>query len=109
MTIRANQFTPEVLLSAPRRSAATPNSGGTLALYTVSTYSFQSHSKSAELKALDLKTGQSTLLTNDVNTSEPNWLESNTAIWLQGGEQGTTNLLSIDVGMLKQGSVENHN
>lgn len=36
MTIRAAQFTPEVLLSAPRRSAGSPNSTGKLVLYTVS-------------------------------------------------------------------------
>lgn len=36
MTIRAAKFTPEVLLSAPRRSAGIPNSTGKLVLYTVS-------------------------------------------------------------------------
>ena len=36
MTIRAAKFTPEVLLSAPRRSAGSPNSSGKLVLYTVS-------------------------------------------------------------------------
>lgn len=35
MTITATKFTPEVMLSAPRRSPAVPNSAGTLALYTV--------------------------------------------------------------------------
>lgn len=35
MTIRA-KLTPEVLLSAPRRSAGSPNSSGKLVLYTVS-------------------------------------------------------------------------
>ena len=34
MTITAAKFTPEVLLSAPRRSAAVPNPAGTHALYT---------------------------------------------------------------------------
>lgn len=36
MTRQATQFTPEVLLSAPRRSAGIPNSTGELILYTVS-------------------------------------------------------------------------
>lgn len=36
MTIRAAKFTPEVLLSARRRSAGSPNSLGKLILYTVS-------------------------------------------------------------------------
>jgi hypothetical protein len=35
MTIKANRFTPEVLLSAPRRSPGAPNSTGELVLYTV--------------------------------------------------------------------------
>jgi hypothetical protein len=96
MTIRANKFTPEVLLSAPRRSAATPNSNGTLALFTVSTYSFHSHSKSAEVRILDVKTGQSTLLSNDLNASEPTWLDNSLIVWLQSGEKGTTKLLLGD-------------
>jgi hypothetical protein len=36
MTIQATKFTPEVLLSAPRRSAGIPNSTGEKVLYTVS-------------------------------------------------------------------------
>lgn len=36
MTIQASKFTPEVLLSAPRRSPGVPNPSGTKALYTVS-------------------------------------------------------------------------
>lgn len=36
MTIRAAKFTPEVLLSAPRRSPGSPNSTGKLVLHTVS-------------------------------------------------------------------------
>lgn len=97
MTIRANKFTPEVLLSAPRRSAATPNASGSLAVYTVSTYSFQSHSKSSEIRVLDIKTGQSKVLSNDVNASEPTWLlEKNLILWLKGGEKGTTDLILAD-------------
>jgi hypothetical protein len=36
MTIQAEKFTPEVLLSAPRRSPGVPNATGELVLYTVS-------------------------------------------------------------------------
>jgi hypothetical protein len=36
MTLTATKFTPEVMLSAPRRSAGVPNPSGKLALYTVS-------------------------------------------------------------------------
>jgi len=97
MTVRAKKFTPEVLLSAPRRSAAAPNSDGTLALFTVTTYSFESHSKTSEIRVLDIKTGQSKVLSNDLNASEPTWLgDKNLVLWLKGGEKGTTSLIMAD-------------
>ncbi|RDL36839.1 uncharacterized protein BP5553_06191 [Venustampulla echinocandica] len=97
MTVGAKKFTPEVLLSAPRRSAATPNAAGTLALFSVSTYSFHSHSKTSEIRVLDIKTGQSELLTNDLAASEPTWLgDHNLVLWLKGGEKGTTELVVAD-------------
>lgn len=100
MTIRANKFTPEVLLSAPRRSPATPNSSGTLALFAVSTYSFQTHEKTAELRILDIETGQSKVVVNDTRAKDAVWLgDGNRIIWLQGGDQGITKLLSTDVGL----------
>jgi hypothetical protein len=115
MTVRANRFTPEVcvfpepccphtdsqtfqvLLSAPRRTAAIPNPDGTLALFNVSTYCFESHSKTSEIRVLDIKTGLSKLMCNDLNASEPTWLEeTNLVLWLKGGEKGTTNLVIGD-------------
>ena len=36
MTLKATKFTPEVLLSAPRRSAAVPSPDGKKALFSVS-------------------------------------------------------------------------
>jgi hypothetical protein len=97
MTVRANKFTPEVLLSAPRRTPATPNAAGTLALFTDSTYSFQTHSKTNEIRVLDIKTGGSTLLASDLGASEPTWLgEENLVLWLKGGEKGATDLIMAD-------------
>ncbi len=97
MTVGAKKFTPEVLLSAPRRSSATPNHEGTSALFTVSTYSFNSHSKSSEIRLLDIKTGQTKLVTSDVQASEPTWLgDKNLILYLKGGEKGTTSLLLTD-------------
>lgn len=57
MVERAMHFTPKVLLSAPRRSAGVPNSSGTHVLYTVSTYSFESHGKTNKLRVLDARSG----------------------------------------------------
>jgi hypothetical protein len=88
----------QVLLSAPRRSAAIPNAAGTLALFTVSTYSFETHSKTSEIRVLDIKTGESKTLSKESNASEPTWLgKDNLLLWLKGGEKGTTSLVVADV------------
>ena len=90
----AEKFTPEVLLSAPRRSSASANSAGTLAVFTVSTYSFESHKKTSEIKVLDISTGTQSLITNAEGTSEPNWLGGeNELLWLKSGEKGYTQFL----------------
>lgn len=93
MTI-AEMFTPELLLSAPRRSSACPNSAGTLAVFTVSTYSFESHKKTSEIKVLDISSGTQSLVTNAEGTSEPSWLGGgNELLWLKSGEKGYTQLV----------------
>ncbi|KAI9834778.1 MAG: hypothetical protein M1819_002864 [Sarea resinae] len=98
MTIRATRFTPEVLLSAPRRSSGVPNADGSHALYTLSTYSFESHSKTSEIKILNIKSGRSSLIADDEKASEPNWLgEGNEIAWLQSEEDGTTKLIACDL------------
>lgn len=75
-----------------------PNSNGTLALHTVTTYSFESHKKSSEIRVLEIKTGQSFLVTNDEKASEPNWLgEENQLIWLKEGEKGVTHIIHGDL------------
>ena len=107
-TMKVDKFTPEsvpisnvqrnpidlgrVMLGAPRRSSAVPNSEGTLAVYTVSTYSFEAHKKTKEIRMLDLKSKQSTLITNDEKAAEPHWLEEN-LFWLREGEKGATDLI----------------
>ena len=103
---QASKFTPEVLIQAPRRSSAIPNSAGTLALFTVSTYSFDGHTKTKEIKVLDLKTLQSTLITNDNKASEPNWLgTADDILWLKEGEKGETKLVvgnAKDIGKVQE-------
>lgn len=74
-----------------------PNSDGSLALYTVSTYSFQSHKKTSKIKLLDIEKSQSSLLTNDEKASEPNWLgEGNELIWLKEAGKGVTQIIHAD-------------
>jgi len=92
----------QVLLSAPRRTAAIPNPAGTLALFTVSTYSFESHSKTSEIRVLDLKSGHSKVITNDLKASEPTWLgKDNLLLYLKGGDEGTTTLVVADFDKLE--------
>ncbi|KAK4160924.1 dipeptidyl-peptidase 5 [Cladorrhinum sp. PSN259] len=90
------KFTPKVLLSAPRRSAAIPNPDGTLALYTVSTYSFQEHKRSSQIKLLRIGAGQSTTVVDDNGASEPVWIGANEFIFLKGGENGTTSIVHVE-------------
>jgi len=90
MTIRAAKFTPEVLLSAPRRSAGVPNSDASKVLYSVSTYSFAKHAKTSEIHALDVKSQQTCLITDDQGASDPVWLDDETIVLLIGSDDGTS-------------------
>jgi hypothetical protein len=71
-------------------------------LFTVTTYSFESHSKTSEIRVLDIKAGQTKTLTKDLNASDPTWLgKGNLLLWLKGGEKGTTSLVVADVDNLE--------
>jgi dipeptidyl aminopeptidase/acylaminoacyl peptidase len=90
MTIRASKFTPEVLLSAPRRSAGVPNADGSKVLYSVSTYSFTTHSKKAEIRILDVETQQTSLVTDDSSAGDAKWLGDDELVILFSGDDGVT-------------------
>lgn len=92
MTIRAAKFTPEVLLSAPRRSGGVPNSDASKVLYSVSTYSFAEHAKKSEIRVLDVQSQQTSLVTDAKGASEPNWLDDETCVVLIEGEDGGMNV-----------------
>ncbi|KAF2750644.1 dipeptidyl-peptidase 5 precursor [Sporormia fimetaria CBS 119925] len=94
MTVRARKFTPEVMLSAPRRSAGIPNHDASSVLYTVSTYCFQKHEKTSEVRVLDVKSQKSVLVTADAGASNPRWLgEDGEVVMLVGGEDGCTKVV----------------
>ncbi|KAI0135545.1 dipeptidyl peptidase [Daldinia grandis] len=95
MTIMATKFTPEVLLSAPRRSPAVPNSTGTLALFAVSQYSFETHSKDYAIKVLDIKSHESTQLFDNPTLTEPTWI-SETEFILIKNDDNRSSLLVAD-------------
>ncbi|KAK3942180.1 Alpha/Beta hydrolase protein [Diplogelasinospora grovesii] len=93
MTLTATKFTPEVLLSAPRRSAAVPNSTGTKALFSVTTYSFETHKKSAQIRLLDIKSGQSTPLLDGLSFSEPTWIGEDEFLYIKSEDTGESTLI----------------
>ncbi len=94
MTIRANKFTPEVLLEAPRRSQGIPNSDASKVLYSVSKYSFAKHEKTSEIRILVVASQQTTLVSSDKSMSEPKWLDDDTIVLLKSNDDGTTKLLA---------------
>ena len=74
-----------------------PNAQGTLALYTVSTYSFESHKRTSEIRVLDIDSDQSFLITNEKKTSEPRWLgDGNEIVWLKEQDKGITQIVHGD-------------
>lgn len=93
MTIRAAKFTPEVLLSAPRRSEGLPNSDVSKVLYSVSTYNFEEHVKKSEIRILDVASQQTSLVTDDKTASEPTWIDDDNILLLKSGDDGVTTVL----------------
>ncbi|KAK2750435.1 putative dipeptidyl-peptidase 5 [Myotisia sp. PD_48] len=79
-------FTPEQLISAPRRGEAVPNPKGNVAVFPLSQYSFKEHKTvRREWNLLDLKSGDIKLLTNDASVSEIVWLGDGTSILYVNG------------------------
>jgi pre-mRNA-splicing helicase BRR2 len=70
-----------------------PCADGKLALFTQSTYSFTSHSKTNEIYVLDVASGQASLLTKDAKASEPKWLSDCDLVWLKETENGNTSFV----------------
>ncbi|KAJ5114541.1 hypothetical protein NUU61_000300 [Penicillium alfredii] len=94
MAIRPMKFTPEVLIGAPRRSSAVPNAAGTLAVYTQTSYSFESHAKTNEIRVIDIDSGRSALITNDPGANNPQWLDnSDQLVWLKTKANGNTSFI----------------
>ena len=85
------------MLSAPRRSPGTPSPDGKLVVYTQSTYSFDTHSKTSEICVLDIANGQEACISKDSLASEPRWLGNGyDIVWLKGGENGNTSFIVSD-------------
>ncbi|KPI37437.1 Dipeptidyl-peptidase 5 [Cyphellophora attinorum] len=97
MVATAKKFTPEVMLQAPRRGPATPSPDGKLAIFSQSTYSFDSHSKVNEIGVLDITNGQTLIISKDSKASESTWLGSGyEVVWLKELENGNTSFIIAD-------------
>jgi len=91
ISLAAIALTPEAMLSAPRRGAALPNPDGTLALYTLSAYSFETHKTTRGLYVLNITDGSSWLYSNKSGISNTVWLgDGNKFVWLAAQDDGST-------------------
>jgi dipeptidyl aminopeptidase/acylaminoacyl peptidase len=87
----AGSFTPKDMLSAPRASPAIPNPNGTVAVYTQTTYSFDTDSRTGGIYLLPISSkfsSSSKVIINDTNASDPIWLDDRTLLYIytKGGE-----------------------
>ncbi|KAI1853145.1 hypothetical protein JX266_001851 [Neoarthrinium moseri] len=93
------KFTPELLISAPRRGPAVPNHDGTLALFYQSTHTIGGKTLK-EFRVLSIDTGESEQLIEDEKARDVLWLGdgSNSVIYLCGGDGGYTWVKLADAG-----------
>jgi hypothetical protein len=79
------------------RHSYSKNSKGTLALYTLSQYSFEKHKTAHGLYVLDLSNGSSWLFSNSSEISNAAWLgDGNKTIWLVSEDDGSTSFVIGD-------------
>lgn len=62
----------------------------------MSIYSFEEHKKTSQIRLLDIKSSNSTLLYEDLSYSEPTWVGETEFIFLKSGDNGRTVLLLAD-------------
>jgi dipeptidyl aminopeptidase/acylaminoacyl peptidase len=75
------------MLSAPRSSPAVPNPNGSLAIFTQSTYSFDTDSRTGGIHLLPLspkshESASSKLIINDTNAGSPAWLDDSRILYI---------------------------
>lgn len=97
--MKASKFTPEVMISAPRRQPGIPNHDASLILYTTTSYSFKTHDSTTEIRVLHAKSEESLLVERHKKSSDPVWLDgySHEMALLRGAEDDTTQLIIGDV------------
>jgi hypothetical protein len=99
MVTKATEFTPEVLLTAARRTSGVPNANATQILYQVSRYSFEKHEWHREVRVLEAESKESRLVTETEGASEPIWVDGDESVLLLvPGEKGATDVTIGKVG-----------
>jgi len=107
-------FTAKDMLSAPRSSPAIPNPNGTLAVYTQSTYSFDTDSHTGGIFLLPISapsnsTSESSrapkLLVNSTDASGPIWLDNSTILYIVT-KSGESSLHTLDLDSDKETKVQ---
>jgi hypothetical protein len=91
------KFTPELLVSAPRRGSAIPNDEGTLALFTQSVHEIGGKTTKGYY-VLAIETGKTEQLISDEKATDAVWLEhsTNTVLYLSQGDGGYTWIKFVD-------------
>lgn len=92
MVLKAMKFTPEVMLSAPRRQPGIPSPDGLHVLSTTSSYNFSAHESTTEIRVYNQE-GESLLVERDKKSSDPVWLDGDEMALLRGMEGSTTHLV----------------
>ncbi|KAK8079555.1 oligopeptidase family protein [Apiospora hydei] len=91
------KFTPEILISAPRRAPAVPNRDGTLALFAQSTHTVGEDKTLKEVRVMKVESGDSQQLVADDKVHDAVWLPDGSTspsavIWLKKGDGGVTSI-----------------
>lgn len=63
----------------------------------VSTYSFETHSKTFQIRVLNIRDGSSHLVSEDTAAGEPIWIGETEVAFIKNGDNGCSMLLSQDV------------
>ncbi len=106
MVLKAMHFTPEVMLSAPRRSVGVPNALGTKVLFTTNEYDFKSHKKTSTLGVLETQSGAVTTLARNEDISDYHWLDDsgNSLVCLHSKSGGITDICIVDAASQSSGN-----
>ena len=91
-------FTPQLLLSGPRRSHGVPNPSGTTVLFTKKSYSFHERSQNTTLQALLVQSDEIIDIAANQDISHINWLDDERFVCLRSEKEGRTSLLHAAFG-----------